>query len=236
MIIHNKFIFAHMGKNAGHFVNYWVREAIPGCKFMPNNHHPLADIDELENRFKWGIIRNPYDFYVSWWASTRKRSGSVSELVGGNKEEDFGEFLKYTLEKSGEILHSWIDFNIMNRLDIGLNTFLFIRAHCDYKKVFEIKKIENLKKYLLTNKIIRCEGLAKNIEKLFAENIFRLNEQQTETLYRLENKLKTNQKTREFNHFEHGHFKTYYKPGLIELVNYKDRYLFQLYPDYLWRN
>lgn len=223
-----------MGKNGGHFMNYWAKKTIPGCKFTPNNHRPLADIDKQSNVFSWGIIRNPHDFYVSWWASTKKRGGSVSELIKGNKGENFAEFLKYTLRKSKGTLHSWIDFNIMDRLDIGLNSFLFIRAHCNYKKVFGLEKIETLKKYLLVNKIIRCEGLAENIEKLFAENIFRLNEYQRKILYYLENKLKINKKLREFNHFEHMYFKNYYGTELIELVNYKDRYLFQLYPDYLW--
>ena len=76
MIIHNKFIFAHLTKTGGTFIRQYLRGHIQGAIIQLYNrsvpkHGNLADLPKsfLESRFKFGAIRNPLSFYISLWAS-----------------------------------------------------------------------------------------------------------------------------------------------------------------------
>lgn len=219
MLLHDKFIWSHLPKTGGHFMNEWYK-LIPNCKRTNRTIQPLSHY--ADDRIKWSIIRNPYDFYVSWWGCNKDQpNNQIGELVKG--KENFGQFLEYTMNKEGGILHRWIDFNKMNEMDIGLMTFCYIWSNCDYEQVFKRGKL--LKKDVLLDHELRFENFREAIEGLFDNHIFKLNDEQRDFLRNHSKECAS----------DHEHYTKYYNKELIDLVNHKDRFIFNLFPDYLWK-
>lgn len=109
MILHDNFVFIHHPHSAGTFIQNIICLYVPinmddykndlesqghklsldGIKYK--NHNGIVDIpDDYKDKFKFGIVKNPYKWYVSYY-NYHLRSGT--ELV--NKFKNFDEFMKH---------------------------------------------------------------------------------------------------------------------------------------------
>lgn len=73
MLICNRFIFVHVPKTAGIWLRSCLLEAVPidwNLRILPYHTSAaplLAYDDRLVNRKIFAFVRNPWDWYVSWW-------------------------------------------------------------------------------------------------------------------------------------------------------------------------
>ena len=76
MILSEHFVFLHLPKTGGSFVReLCTHYAPPAWKVRLLDHHPtIHDIpSEYANLPIFGFVRNPFDWYVSWYTYLRKR-------------------------------------------------------------------------------------------------------------------------------------------------------------------
>ncbi|MBW8734687.1 MAG: hypothetical protein JF571_10345, partial [Asticcacaulis sp.] len=67
MIICRKFVFLHLHKSGGTFVNHMMMKCIPSARRI-GYHLPYSQIpDAFRHLPVLGTVRNPWDYYVSWY-------------------------------------------------------------------------------------------------------------------------------------------------------------------------
>lgn len=68
MIITDRFVFVHMHKTGGQFLNEIIARSIPGHRTV-GYHLPRAEVPaEAAHLPVVGVVRNPWAWYVSWYA------------------------------------------------------------------------------------------------------------------------------------------------------------------------
>jgi len=68
MIITERFVFVHMHKTGGQSLNAIIQRTIPSYQFI-GYHYPHSEIPTCSiNLPIVGIVRNPWDWYISWYA------------------------------------------------------------------------------------------------------------------------------------------------------------------------
>ncbi len=72
MIITERFVFIHMHKTGGQTLNDIITRCIPDTRVI-GYHYPRSEIPaEFAKLPVVGLVRNPWDWYVSWYAFNRK--------------------------------------------------------------------------------------------------------------------------------------------------------------------
>jgi tetratricopeptide (TPR) repeat protein len=72
MIVTEQFVFIHMHKTGGQTLNDIIQQSIAGHKVI-GYHYPRAEVPpEAVELPVVGIVRNPWDWYVSWYAFNRR--------------------------------------------------------------------------------------------------------------------------------------------------------------------
>ncbi|MGI9262898.1 MAG: tetratricopeptide repeat protein [Woeseiaceae bacterium] len=72
MIVTERFVFIHMHKTGGQTLNDIIQSCIPGHQVV-GYHYPRAEVPpEAAALPVVGIVRNPWDWYVSWYAFNRR--------------------------------------------------------------------------------------------------------------------------------------------------------------------
>jgi len=67
MIVCNKFVFLHLHKSGGTFVNQMMAACIPYARQI-GYHFPYKELPHSFQRLPVvGTVRNPWDYYVSWY-------------------------------------------------------------------------------------------------------------------------------------------------------------------------
>jgi Sulfotransferase family len=140
MIKHNKFIFLHLQKCAGTFVSKFLEKYIDGCTWIHAGTHNGLNSKPLD-KFIFGVVRNPFDWYVSWYTKGTHVHGHFS------KGKTFPEFIKQLYQQSG-MLHD-INIDACNSDNIGVFTFRHNKTFKTYPDY--VCKFENL-----TNDLIKC--------------------------------------------------------------------------------
>lgn len=73
MIITNRFVFVHMHKTGGQFLNEVIARCFPDQRTV-GYHLPRAEVPaESAHLPVVGMVRNPWDWYVSWYAFNKRR-------------------------------------------------------------------------------------------------------------------------------------------------------------------
>ena len=77
MIVTDKFVFIHMHKTGGQSLIRILGDCVPGMKTV-GYHYPYSMLpEEYADRPVVGMVRNPWDWYVSWYAfNTRQDVGN----------------------------------------------------------------------------------------------------------------------------------------------------------------
>lgn len=225
MLLGDSFIFVELPKTGTSTIHKTLRESDKiNVKNLGRKHNSLGDIkrDLVKKNFVFGGIRNPFDWYVSKWASTTSKG---FDTVHPLTKKPFDKFIYDTLTKEhkgnvGSI--RWLTFDLMNKFDIGLYSLLFLRIYSEYDrlkiKLDDIPENNSLKytsKFLLMDKVYDMDYFPYSFFRLFEENLFELDD---EIKYKISN--------RKFNISEHVEPKGYYDNDMIELIKYKDRIIF----------
>lgn len=157
MITHDKFIFLHLQKCGGTFVSRFLESNIPGSTWIHHGtHEPITS--KPEGKFLFGVVRNPFDWYVSWYTKGRHVHGHISN---GNT---FPEFMRLLYRQKG-VLHD-INIDKCNSGNIGAYTFR-------HNHTFNI----------YPDFLCKLESLRDDIVKCFEQYNLPLNNEQLKTLY-----------------------------------------------------
>lgn len=231
MIITDKFVFIHMHKTGGQSLNYILEKTMPNFRAI-GYHYPLELLPkEYTDRPVLGMVRNPWDWYISWYAfNTRPNVGNplffivsdgcqagykqtIKNLVNlgsddtrsQNYRKALIEILPETLEGNHGVGLSKDCIRTFNNSDEGYFSWQFNRMHGDLDNAStHIGRFENLQDEFL-----------KLMEKCSVEEIDTIREQ-LETGKRL-------------NQSSHSHYSQYYDDELRNLVEEKDHMIIDRY-------
>jgi len=170
MIITEKFIYIHLHKSAGTFVNSFIHLYFPKnetigyhfpARYIPEQHAGLPII---------GCVRNPWDFYISWYffQMQKKQSNALFMATSKAKTLDFNGTMERLLSLNdnipllNQILTQLPDHfvasgmniprSVMARLDgssLGLYSFLYQWMYADAPTEPHLVRTEELQHSLI---------------------------------------------------------------------------------------
>jgi hypothetical protein len=222
MIVTDKFVFLHLPRSGGTFVSEVIGKFFPSAREI-GYHLPRAVLPkEYSHLPVLGGVRNPWEFYVSWYHHQHSQTGyspffcSISE----NRTLDFVQTTTNALslgvnnEKLDHLIQalpenfdyqkrhiSNVTKNVMRKIrdsGLGLYTFRFNQMFGQADDVF----------------FCRVESLRSDLMAFF-ERVGIATDALRDYVLRLDKK----------NIAEYRHYSTYYTPELAELVLIRDRQL-----------
>ncbi|MEM7563263.1 MAG: aspartyl/asparaginyl beta-hydroxylase domain-containing protein [Pseudomonadota bacterium] len=229
MIATDKFVFIHMHKTGGQSLNHIIERCIPGMQHI-GYHYPANLLPEQYQQFPMiGIIRNPWDWYISWYAfNTRNPGNPVFFIVSDGFQASYQETLRNLINLGDDstqsrhyrkalidILPDTLDGNRgvgLTRDDLrqmntdeGYFSWLFNRMHGNLaNEQLKIGRFENLQQEFLSI-----------MEDLQIEE--------------LEDLKSCFDKTPRMNSSSHSHYSRYFDDDLRDLVAQKDAALIAQY-------
>jgi hypothetical protein len=226
MIVTDKFVFVHLPRSGGTFVSELIRKCFPSAKEI-GYHLPRTLLPkEYCHLPVLGAVRNPWDFYVSWyyhvwprdaettlvsWATDNGKAGfagttmNVLNLGTNNQRLDaLLERLPADVDYRGKHIPN-ITQNSVRKIrgsGVGYYTFRFNHLFGDPDDMF----------------ICRFERLREDLIAFFA-GIGAVTPELRDYVFNTEPK----------NTADHRHYSTYYTPELANLVSVRDRELIDRY-------
>lgn len=217
MITHDKFIYLRLQKTGSNFVAKFLkkfyqikehRESVHGAK---TGHLGLTK--KPDNKFVFCGIRNPWDWYVSFWSMVLNDPHRGPQFLVNGRE--FSQFLDFILnKKTGKSLQMF-NFDRMRELNIGLYGHEYYRICCVNSQ--HLYKLEVGEESI--DGVYRMENMIPSFIELFEKNVEKLNDKQKSFL--------TNSK--KVNRFPHKHYSEYYNDELKEMVLSKEKYIINKY-------
>ncbi len=90
MIVTNKFVFIHLHKSGGTFVRKVILELFPDAQQIGYRHYSITMIpQEYQNLPVLGVVRNPWDFYVSYYAFQKSLVAQFEAEKGNLSEREY---------------------------------------------------------------------------------------------------------------------------------------------------
>ena len=125
MIVCNDFVFLHLHKSGGTFVNQLMMRCLPGAR-MVGYHWPYAQLPEPYRALPvLGAVRNPFAYYVSWfhYQSGQAQPNPLFRICSDEGRLGFAETIHnlVTLESSPERLKALSDAVPDQFVNHGLN-------------------------------------------------------------------------------------------------------------------
>lgn len=100
MIATPAFVFLHLHKSGGTFANACIMRFVPGAQ--PIGYHLPRSLAPREHAAKpmLGLVRNPWSYYVSWYAfqSGRKQQNALFRILSDDGRKDFEGTIRGMLE------------------------------------------------------------------------------------------------------------------------------------------
>jgi hypothetical protein len=111
MIVTDRFVFLHLHKSGGSFVNRFLLETIPGARQV-GYHLPSSCIPPEARRLPvLGTVRNPWDYYVSWYSfqQAMPSPNALFAIASGERRLGFAGTLRnlMRLGEDAELLDAW---------------------------------------------------------------------------------------------------------------------------------
>jgi hypothetical protein len=109
VIVTDWFVFLHLHKSGGTFVNEGLKRHVPGAR--PVGHHLPARLIPPEARGLpvLGLVRNPWSYYVSWYSYQRQRPqpNALFRLASDGGRRDFAATIHRLLDlgRDGALLN-----------------------------------------------------------------------------------------------------------------------------------
>jgi hypothetical protein len=100
MIVTDRFVFLHLHKSGGTFVNHWLAQYYPGARTV-GYHLPRALIPPEHAALPMiGLVRNPWSYYVSWFSfqAAMKRPNVLFRILSDDGRLGFEPTIRAMLE------------------------------------------------------------------------------------------------------------------------------------------
>lgn len=169
MIVCNKFVFLHLHKSGGSFVNKLILSSIPYARQL-GYHLPYSQLPASYRRLSvLGSVRNPWAYYVSWyafqsqisqpnplflWASDQKRlnfEATIERLLDIGIDDSAFEQVQALLAKNFSNSGLNLTQACLQKLkgqQCGFYTFLYHHLYAGADNL-HIVRLEHLKEELL---------------------------------------------------------------------------------------
>lgn len=198
-----KFKYFRLQKCASRTLGEYFKKEFNSKSKVAGVHIPCRNT--LKDKLFVSSIRNPWDWYVSWYHFTIKDDRVKKFRHGSDGPSTFKEFItKLYNQKNGTF--SSMDFSIMHRLGIGPYTYRYINM-CYNKHIGLLKKEDlNDDKLLDIDYFIRVEDVKGGVEELY-DMIGYSGSTDMDI----------------FNSTKRDHYSKYYTDELIELVRDRER-------------
>ncbi len=224
MLVTDKFVFVHVSRSGGTFVSEVIRKFFPSTheigyhfprELLPREHSHLPVL---------GTVRNPWEFYVSWYHHVRPR-GAASVMfswMSENGKLGVGDTIRNALNLGVnderldvliEMLPEQVDYRRRHILNITKDAMRRVRGTGVGYYTFRFNQM-----FGNANDVFFCrlETLRQDLVAFF-EGIGAATDELRDYVLRLDKK----------NISEHLHYSTYYTPELAELVLIRDRPLIE---------
>lgn len=229
MLYNSKQIFIHLPKTGGSTLRKFLKHNLRWSDVeMPVGHrawwhrpYSLCPKSVAKSRMPIIFVRNPWDFYVSFWAydSTKfkpKAVGVFSELYGENNSFDFflnnlllgNSSTRFRLPQKNELPL----VQILKDYDIGMLTYFYFYMSVQNTTRLNLGKLDIFTEKLNV-KTYQSEKLNQNFERIFKVNS-RIGE-------RFRSFERENVSPRNRN------YQVYYNSELENLIRHKERYIIE---------
>ncbi len=244
MVIGDNFVFIHNPRTGGAFTRKFFSKTFENITSGELNtwHLTVRDIPQShKNKFTFGNIRNPWDWYISWYHLQKKykKDSIFWKLFTKDNGSDFKSYMKNVL--SDEFMKEHLDyqthlpgnvrstetiplFQYMNHLDIGFFSYRYIYMY--FEKANEIftdpdtnLAFDHHDEFFYLDDVCRCRELAGDIKRVLTSIGISLTTKQKNFLHKKKKIGKT----------KHGPYQSYYDDELRKLVRYKDRLIIDKY-------
>jgi len=89
MIVTDYFVYVHVSRSGGTFLNKLIKEHVPGARMIQYHGH-LKDLPvEFSNLPVIGFVRNPWDWYVSMFSDYARKQQYVFQILSNRGALDF---------------------------------------------------------------------------------------------------------------------------------------------------
>jgi hypothetical protein len=223
MLVTDKFVFLHLPRTGGTFVSHVITKYFPSAREI-GYHLPRAALPrEYAHLPLLGSIRNPWEFYVSWYHYHMANPG-YSPLknflfccVSENRTLNFGDTIKNALELAASdkvdsliaALPESFDYDRKNIPNVTKSSMEEIRGSGVGFYTFRFNQIFGPPDGIF---FCRSETLRRDLLAFF-EGIGVASEALRADIMGEEKK----------NISDHAHYSRYYTPALAELVSIRDR-------------
>lgn len=212
MILHKDWVFLHLQKTGGMFFEGYLLKNVPGSKFGNSRHGGYRRIPEKyrNNKIIFGTIRNPWEWYVSWYHKLIMGHPCFNELYEG---KDFNTFLFDLFNRSSGKFRD-LDFGLISRCNIGVLSYRYSDRFLQ-KPSFKSKSdfLESQKTFFLTDFCL-FHSMKQDLCR-----ILNLNKKQREIL----------NDSKSVNTSTHQHYRKYYNEESKNIVYKKDQFLLDNY-------
>jgi hypothetical protein len=226
MLVTDKFVFIHLPRTGGTFVNEVIAKFFPSAREIGYHLPREALPKEYSDLPILGTVRSPWEFYVSWYHhhhTSNRYSASKNVLICSVSEDRKLGFV--------ETIRNALNLGVNDeKLDALINA---LPENFDYER----KHIPNVTKDVMRK--IRGSGIGLytfRFNQLFgqAADVYfcRVESLRTDLMAFFEKVGAASDALRSYvlrldkqNISEHRHYSTYYTPELAELVSIRDRQL-----------
>ena len=89
MIVTDHFVYIHVSRTAGTFLNKLILEQLPGARMLQYHGH-LRDLPARYSQLPViGFVRNPWDWYVSMYCDYKRKGQFVFQILSDRGTLDF---------------------------------------------------------------------------------------------------------------------------------------------------
>lgn len=133
-----KSLFVHVQKTGGSSIQKWLYDNTDGVPVKGKKHWPMASIlqrqPNMEIDFSFAVVRNPWDYAVSWYFFRLKRAQRRLESNTTKPKGKFSkEYNEWVVNESAKGIEHWFE---------TINPSL--QQHTKVKDLDYVMKLENL--------------------------------------------------------------------------------------------
>lgn len=232
MLVNDKLVLVTTPKTGWTFSKDYIKENFPGARFV---HKYVKDLSKEDfKKFKFGIVRNPWDYYVSWFHYHKAQNGVWFKAIMQDKDKTFRNFIitlnDFNGHKLGESISWDLDkhlvtngFKIQNEA-VGLYSLLYLSSFSKKSIDLIIKQqlslneiIDQYNDIIDVNHFCKTETLNQDLYHALTAAGYTFTDQKKKALLNAPKVNKSN----------HTLYTEYYDDELVDLVANLDRLIIQ---------
>jgi hypothetical protein len=166
MIITENLLFVHLQKCAGSFIEKYLLENYTAKSLWPKHRGISSVVSKIQNRTVFGAVRNPYDWYTSWYFANKQADSTLFPEIFSADIQSFEDFILSLDSLEFNIQHD-LRGDMIRKHDIGIYTYRYLKSFC-------IDNIEYAIEYpdgsLLLDTVLHVENINEDLADLLGLN------------------------------------------------------------------